>query len=485
MTQISNQASIAKLALRSTAILATRATAVHTINFFGTIMLSQLFSPEQYGFIAVISGFMAILSLLGNLGLGSAIIKRENEPSIEDFETTFFVHLAVTSLILLMIFSTADGIANVMLQNPDISWPIRIASMALLGSAFQAPPRIALQRRLDFGPIASAETIEVLCYYVLALLLGLLGYGIWSIALAIAIRSIVGIPFVYRGVGHFFRPRWHGEATKKLIAYGAVFQGSTIVNTLRESTTPIIVSTFLGSAAAGYWGWAWGIAQLPLSMLNELWRIGFPAFARLPKSPSIYKRTAKAVLSLVSPVLLPISLYWAFFGPDIIILIFGERWLPAHLVSAMVVIGLAISGPISTATAGLVLIRDGASRILTVQISHTITFWTTTFLLIPHYGLTSLGIGWICSSLVDGGMLWYFSGDARPSLKPILVTLTCAVIGLFTGYHVQHFFGQGTFTVIPTLISACITYLCMLALISRNSFVLARHAIALATSRNG
>ncbi len=479
MTELSRAQAVAGRALRAAALLTSRSVVLQIAGFGGTIALAKIYAPDQYGFLAVMGGLLGMYSLVGNLGLGAAIVRNAQEPETKDYEAAFFVQLVTSVIFMIAVVFMAMPIAAAIFRETDLATPVRIAALALLGSALQAPGRVALERQLTYGPIVRAEIAEMVVFYLVAIVGGLMDYGALALAWALAARGAIGSLLIYPALGRVFLPRWHSHAIRQLLGFGIAFQGSSIVNTLREALTPVIIGAALGPSAAGYWGWSWGIAQLPLSILRELWRVSFPAFARLPRDQTIYRQATQAALVLVAPLIVPMALFWAAFGADLIPPIFGDRWLPALPISIMLVAGIAISGPLSVSTSGYVLVRAGAGHILMVQLAHTLTFWIVSALLWPSLGLTGFALGWICSSIVDGGLLYLFARSARPGLRPILLAAACALGGISVARLILFTAANS----LPVLIIAIgIGYLCHLGLLlltGRREIALVRRALSM------
>ena len=81
------------------------------ISFLLGILLARLLSPGDYGLIAMISVFIAILSVFIDSGMTNALIRKQDR-SEADLATVFYFNLAVSCLIYVVMFVSAPFIAD-------------------------------------------------------------------------------------------------------------------------------------------------------------------------------------------------------------------------------------------------------------------------------------------------------------------------------------------------------------------------------------
>jgi O-antigen/teichoic acid export membrane protein len=83
-------------------------------------------------------------------------------------------------------------------------------------------------------------------------------------------------------------------------------------------------------AALGYYDRAYRIAQWPTLLVYSLTtRAAFYTYARLQDDPARLQRTVRMTLWLVTVAALPLALAIFVTAPDLVRLLYGERWLPS------------------------------------------------------------------------------------------------------------------------------------------------------------
>lgn len=68
------------------------------VSFIVSIVLARILVPEDYGTIALVTVFTAILQVFVDSGLGTALIQKKEADDL-DFSSVFYFNLVVLSLI--------------------------------------------------------------------------------------------------------------------------------------------------------------------------------------------------------------------------------------------------------------------------------------------------------------------------------------------------------------------------------------------------
>jgi peptidoglycan biosynthesis protein MviN/MurJ (putative lipid II flippase) len=145
--------------------------------------------------------------------------------------------------------------------------------------------------------------------------------------------------------------------------------------------------------------------QLPYLLFSSLWRVSYPAMARLlaadePARPMIERWVGLATVA-TGLVLAPLAGSATAFVPAV----FGSQWTDTASGIPCASAGLMIGGPISVATGGYLYAVGDAATPLRATIAHTIMWLLIAFATLPVLGVAAIGIGWGAGSVVDAVVL--------------------------------------------------------------------------------
>ena len=81
------------------------------VTFIVSIVLARILAPEDYGKIALITVFTAIMQVFVDSGLGTALIQKKDADDL-DFSSVFYFNFAICLILYTVMFLLAPFIAN-------------------------------------------------------------------------------------------------------------------------------------------------------------------------------------------------------------------------------------------------------------------------------------------------------------------------------------------------------------------------------------
>lgn len=395
---------ITRQALRGSAILASRGLLVRVIGLGSNLLIARALAPKQFGLLAVGFVLIATGTVLSEAGMGAALVRGERAPSRGQLDALLSFQLGIGVLAVLL--TTAAVWAG------WTTYVSAIMSFALPLLAFRTGSTIICERRLSYGPVAITEFGESVLYLFWVTGVTLLHGGVYGYAYGVVVRALGGSVLlallVPEGLG---RPTFNLRPLRPIFNFGIKFQGVTITGLVRDQGVNALVLGLGGSAQLGLWALAFRLMQGPYALFESLWRVSFPALARLRAAGQDVTDTLRTGFSLccsaASLVLIPVmaSSPWAVGT------VFGDRWRSDGWVLELGCVGLLIGGPLSVVTAGHLYAKGEAGKVMLSAIAHTVTWLTITACFLRPLGVLAVGIGWAVTSSLDGGLLAWLSRD--------------------------------------------------------------------------
>lgn len=409
-------------------LMTIRAAAAQVIAFLGMLVLAHLLSPTALGMVAFGTTVLTIGNFFADGGLGAALIRRAEQPTVDEFRALLALQLALAVVIAL-------GVAAVGFRSGTTGavTAIMVCSLPLL--ALRAPHAIALERALEYRPLASIELAESLVFYGWAIATVELGWGVWGVASAAVARSLVGsVLMTAASPLRVITPRLKRGTFRSMLGFGIGFQAVGLATLAREQGVNLVVVAVGGERALGYWSLAYRLMQVPFWVFQALWRVSYPTMARLralgESTPRTVERFAR-VTALASGVMLaPL----AASADHLVPALFGANWAPAAAPLPWACAGLLVSGPISVAAAGyLYSERDVRTPLIATVVNGAVRVPLTAILL-SSAGIAGVGIAWMLASwieaLIFSRVLWRAHvAVERIIFVPVAVTVVCAVLG--------------------------------------------------------
>ena len=95
MTPELDPATLRQRAKRGVVFLALRTAAVQVITLCGNIALARQLTAREFGLFGVVQFVLSLLTLLGDVGLGAALIQRPQSPTREELSSVFWLQLGL------------------------------------------------------------------------------------------------------------------------------------------------------------------------------------------------------------------------------------------------------------------------------------------------------------------------------------------------------------------------------------------------------
>ena len=388
-------------ALSALALVAGRNIVIKIAALLGNVAFARLLSPTQFGTVAFGLTILVFVTLLSDGGLGVGLIRRPSEPDTEDLQVLLGYQLLLTTVL-------GAGVAGAALVFPfgrtGLVTAVMMPALPLL--AFRAPSSIAFERSLNYAPLVRVEILEEVAFYGWGIGTILLGAGVWGLATAAVVKSLVGT-LVLLSVSPVARlpPRYSWHRLKPMLGFGIKFQAVNLINSAGLQLLNIGIAAVAGVSVLGLWALAWRLAQLPFLLFSTLWRVSFPAAAKLLAAGESGRRMVERGLGLAAVATGAIMAPATGAISPLVPAVFGHRWAPVAEVLPIAFFALQASGPVSVASAGYLYAVGDTNAILSATAVTAILWLAVALPLLPGLGVIAVGIGWAVSSLVEIPML--------------------------------------------------------------------------------
>lgn len=298
------------------------------VQFFLTIILARLLSPQEYGLIAMLTIFCSLGYLLVDSGLGVALVQRPNN-SADDEATVFYANIGAGVVLTLIICAISPLVAKFYGQ-PVLIPLLCVLSLQVFLSSLGIVQVALLARAMDFRCSAIITTLSVLSSGLVGIVMAWNGMGVWSLVG----QSVSGALFRsllawrlgnWRPVGRFrrasFLAMW--PFASRLSAswlLQAIFDNNLYYMVIGRAYSPI---------ALGLFNRAWSLVQFPAGFVTWVFAgTTIPAFARLQADAEFLKASVRKVFRMVAVVHFPMMAALAIVADPLVRCLLTDKWAP-------------------------------------------------------------------------------------------------------------------------------------------------------------
>lgn len=363
------------------------------ISLFSTFLLTVFLSPAQYGTFFLVSAVINFFSFFSDIGLASALIQKKDKLSDDDLKTTFTVQQGLVWGLIIIIFILTPFIKGWYKFDQNSIYLLWALAFSLFCASLKTIPSVILERKLDFGKLIIPQIAENILFNLVAVFFAWKGFGITSFAIAVVIRSAVGLVLMY-----IIQPWKPGLAFSKsvlrsLFKFGLPYQGNTFLALLKDDGVTAVLGGILGPSF-GFLSWAqkWGSAPLRFFM-DQVIRVTFPAFSRLQHDSQELSRLASRSIFFVCLLVFPAIVGLIMVAPILTEIIPKySKWQPALLPLYIICIN-TFWGAITTPLTNLLNAIGKIHITFKLMIFWTIITWILIPVLSYFYGVVGAALG--------------------------------------------------------------------------------------------
>ncbi|MDX6720873.1 MAG: hypothetical protein QOJ63_3127 [Solirubrobacteraceae bacterium] len=313
------------------------------LSFLSILVLARLLTPGEFGVVAAVAAFIALIELGSDLGMKPAVVYEQEAGVSARIQTAFTMNLAAAVALTAVGVLAAPLIAG-FFGVGDQADLFRLGALNLLFTGLGNIHDGLLLRDMSFArrirPQVARDVVRLIVSVGLALVgLGALGLVIGFLAgtLAWTIMQWMLTPL---------RPRLSYDATiaRSMLAYGAPAAMLAFVSTIAVRTDVFAIGHLIDSRALGIYTIAFRLPEVLLaSVAYTLGIVAFPALARRRvQDPAGLESATLMLVRYQALYALPVAAGMAVLSVPIVELLFGSQWREAAGVLVPITVASAV-----------------------------------------------------------------------------------------------------------------------------------------------
>ena len=350
---------LARRSVRATVATTAAAGLDFTVRLGSVAILARLVSPADFGVVMMAGAAVAIAEQFRDLGLSTATLQRA-DLSEREVTNLFWINAGAGALLALLLCAASPLLAA-LLDDPRLI-PITCAlSLTLPAGGLAVQHQALLGRSLRLGRLAAVRLGAGLAATGLAVWLALRGGGCWALLWREVARAVLLTAGTWCLLPWKPGPPRNLAGIRPHLRFGADVLGSNLLGALSAACDRLIIGSFSGPAAVGVYRQAAQLVATPTDqVLGPLYQVAQPALSRVQHDPERYRRGYARLLTLVSLVTMPVSLFLAVFAEDATLVLLGPGWSEAVPVVRILCFAAVFRQPVGSTA--LILLTRGDAR---------------------------------------------------------------------------------------------------------------------------
>jgi len=334
--------------------------AIRLVIQIGTmVLLSRLLSPGEYGLVAMVLPFVALIVLLQEAGVPMVTIMRQ-DITPEQASDLFWLNIALGAALGAVLAISAPFIAG-FYNDERLQLIVYAFAAMMIPAAISVQHRSLLQKSMNFRLLAVIDVVNQFSAAALTVVAAWYGMGYWALVLQTACLYLLQIPLFWSAYPwRPGRPRGFSQVGHLIRASGH-FAGFNILNFFSRNIDNVLIGKFSGEVALGLYGRAYNLMLAPVSQINAaVSQVATPLLSRLAQDPQRYHNAYRQILEKLLLASMPGMVVLTAAAEPVTLLMMGSAWRDvAPILSALSL--AALVQPLNSST-GWLFISQGRSR---------------------------------------------------------------------------------------------------------------------------
>jgi PST family polysaccharide transporter len=317
------KSNIGQKAVRSSAITISSQVIKVVIQTISIVVLARLFTPQDFGLIAMVSAIFGFLQIFQDFGLSTATIQRKSI-SYAQISNLFWINILLSGCLTLCCASIGPLVAW-FYKEPRIASIAVVLSMSFLIVGVGTQHRAILMRQMQFGRLALVELSAMILSIISAIVLRSFGYwALTALSLVSSLATTLGLWMVCD-----WRPSMPRRNTeiKSMLNFGYNLSAVGVMNYLNRNLDNVLIGKVWGSTQLGFYSRAYNLFLIPISQI--VWPIASvltPVLSRLQDDDERFRKYFLSAVNGLAVVTTPIGFFLFIMAEEVIFILYGSKW---------------------------------------------------------------------------------------------------------------------------------------------------------------
>ena len=293
-------------------------------------ILTRFLNPSDFGSMALVMVVIGFSQAFLDMGISNAIIYKQ-EISHEQLSTLYWVNV-LSGFIVFVITVLISPLVSIFYGEPELKKLIIIVGITFIIQPFGQQFMILWQKEMRFRGIAKIDIITKTVSLFFSTFLAYKGFGVYALVygriLAVTCQTAL---YVFNGLNEH-RPSFIFKINNigEFLSFGLYQMGEKTINYFNSQFDTILIGKLIGLEALGIYNIAKQLILKPIDIIGPIiTKVTFPTMAKIQNEKTRLKNIYLKTLNYLSSVILPIYILLIILAPEIILLLFGKKWLEA------------------------------------------------------------------------------------------------------------------------------------------------------------
>jgi O-antigen/teichoic acid export membrane protein len=313
------------LAVRSAGITTISQGLKVVLQVIATVVLARLLTPSEFGIMTMVTTFSLLFVNFGLNGFTEAVIQREDiDHALAS--SLFWVNLGLCTC-LTIIFAACGPLMAWFYHDSRVTGVAEATALTIFFTGLSVMHIALLRRGMRFSAVSMNEILAQVSSVVVTIVLAYQGWGYWALVVGAVTLPIVTAASAWAQCQWIPGLPRRTPGTGAMVRFALNIYGYFTVNYFSRNLDNLLIGSFFGSQALGYYKKAFDLAIFPIVQASSpLNAVAVPTLSRLTGDPERYCRYILRSLSILALLGMGTGACLTLVGKDLILVLLGPKW---------------------------------------------------------------------------------------------------------------------------------------------------------------
>lgn len=297
------------------------------VSFIVSIVLARILVPEDYGTIALVTVFMAILQVFVDSGLGTALIQKKDADDL-DFSSVFYFNLTVCLILYIGMFIAASYIAD-FYNDATLTPVIRVLSLTIVVSGVKGIQQAYVLRHLLFKRFFYSTIGGTIFSAFLGIGIANAGFGVWALVAQQLSNTMIDTLILWITVKWRPKKQFSWNRLKILLTFGWKLLVSSLLDTAYSNIRNLIIGKMYSSTDLAFYNQGDKFPKVIVTNINtSIDSVLLPTMSNVQDDRERVKQMTRRAIKTSTYVMAPLMMGMVFCAEPIVRIILTDKWIP-------------------------------------------------------------------------------------------------------------------------------------------------------------
>ncbi len=293
-----------------------------------TVVLARVLDPSHYGVISLVSVLISLCNVFVASGFGSALIQKKDADSV-DFNTAFILSFFFSWVLYAVLFFAAPVFAE-FYEDEELILVLRIMALRLPIAAINTIQHANVSRQMQFKRFFVATLFGTVISGIAGIIMALRGYGVWALVCQYMTNTTIDTIVLWFVGGWKPKAEFSITRAKQIFSFGWKVLATELTYNLDAELRSLIIGKRFGASDLAFYDQGKKYPTLINTNVNaSISKVMLPAYSKCQEDIPKLKQMLRKSICISTYVLSPILLGFASVSTEFVLIVLGEKWMPA------------------------------------------------------------------------------------------------------------------------------------------------------------